>query len=297
MKSVFIFGFLPDSPGKTVVSTALCRGLLNRGFSVAPFKPRSGHNLWYQYDAFTECKREARLFCEDIMKLKRASRCRLPYEVLNPVDALMTPLDAGVFLRENYIRGMYIRESEIFSHLLVERYTSWIEGKMKSVICVNETSLSHGALGDREYIEALTEKADRVVTIRDVSEWASVFERFGPRSISTCRDKIAEDYELMVVEGFNDAVCPAPGLRYEVVVGVGPGIAALYDPSDFDRAIKVRSTIGSNPMELRSNNIVELIKPEKILTVPALNSKDLVAFDRLSQKLDELVLAILERFE
>jgi predicted P-loop ATPase/GTPase len=297
LRAVFIFGFLPDSPGKTVVSTALCRGVLNRGFNVAPFKPRSGHNFWYQYDACVECKREARLFCEDIMKLKRASRCRLPYEVLNPVDALMAPLDAGVFLRDDYIRGMYLRESDTFSHLLVERYTSGVGGKTKSVICVNETSLSHGVLGDRGYIEALMEKADDVVTVSDVSEWASVFERFGPRSISMCRDRIGEDYELMVVEGFNDAVCPAPGMRYEVVVGVGPGIVALYDPSDFDRAIKVRSTIGSNPMELRSNNIVELIKPDEILTVPALKSKDLVAFDRLSQKLDELVVAILKRFE
>lgn len=297
MKSVYLFGFFPDSPGKTVVSTALCRGLLNRGFNIAPFKPRSGHNLWYQYDAFTKCKKEARLFCEDIIKLKEASRCRLPYELLNPIDALMAPLDVGTFLKENYIRWMYLKEANTFSHLLVERYTSWEEGKTESVICVNKVNLSNGALSDREYIRALLEKADEVVALKDVAEWASVFRRLETRSISTCSKSIEEDYEFLVVEGFNDAVCPSPELRYDAVVGVGPGVAVLYDAGDFERTIRVKSMIGGDPMELRSKDIVEFIKPEEILTIPALNSKDLIDFDRLSKRLGEIVSAVLDRFE
>jgi predicted P-loop ATPase/GTPase len=96
---VFVFGLFSHSPGKTVASSALARGLLNDGFNVGVFKPRSGHSMWHQYEAFLKCRAEGRLFCEDIMKLKEASRCPLPYEVLNPIDALMSPLKVEKFLR------------------------------------------------------------------------------------------------------------------------------------------------------------------------------------------------------
>lgn len=293
--SIYVFGLFPISPGKTVVSTALCRALLNRGFKVAPFKPRSGHNLWYQYDAFKKCKKESRLFCEDIIKLKEASRCYLPYEILNPVDALMAPLDAGDFLEKNYVREMYLKEGDTFSHLLVERYTSCEEGNIKSIICLNEKSLSRKALTDRDYIHDLMEQSDDVVTVEDESGWISAFRRFGPRSISTCARRIAEEHEVIVVEGFNDAVCPAPELRYDAVAGVGPGAAAMFDSGDFERVIKLKSMIGVDPMGLRSEDIVEFIKPERILAIPALDNGVLTDFDQLSKTLVEMVDAILKQ--
>ena len=297
MRSIYVFGLFQISPGKTVVSTALCRGLLNRGLKVAPFKPRSGHNIWFQHDAFNKYKRDARLFCEDVIRLKEAARCQLPYEILNPVDALMAPLDAGIFLEKNNIRGMYLKQPNTFHHLLVERYTSWEDGKAKSTICVNEKNLSGGVLSDLEYIRELTGKAEKVLTIEDVAGWASVFRKLGPGSISTCCRRIGEESKLMVVEGFNDAVCPMLGLGYEAVLGVGPGSAAFYDSSDFDKVIKVKSMTGGDPMELRSKDIIQFIKPDEILSIPALDRRDLTNFDRLSEKLGHVVLAVLKRLE
>jgi len=42
--------------------------------------------------------------------------------------------------------------------------------------------------------------------------------------------------------------------------------------------------ITGEPMGLRSREIVDFIKPEKILTVLALSKKDINDFDRLSKK-------------
>lgn len=101
----------------------------------------------------------------------------------------------------------------------------------------------------------------------------------------------------MVVEGFNDAVCPAPELRYDAVVGVAPGVAALYNPEDFHRVIEVKSKIDSDPMGMRAEDIVYFIKPEKMLTIPALDDNDIVDFDRLSEKLCKIIEAIFHTFK
>ena len=296
MRSIYVFGLFPISPGKTVVSSALCRGLLSRGFKVAPFKPRSGHDLWYQYEAFKKCKKNARLFCEDITKLKEASRCQLPYEILNPIDALMAPINARTFLENGYVREMYLKKENTFLHLIVERYTSWKEDRTRTLYCLNKKSFCDETLSYKDYVRDLTSKPDEIITIEDASGWASVLRRFGPVCTSTCSRRIAEEYEMMVVEGFNDAVCPAPELRYDVVVCVAPGVAALYDPNDFHRVIEVRSTIGGEPMGMRAKDIVDFIKPEKIFKVPTLDIDDLGDFDRLSKKLGYITEAVLDRF-
>ena len=297
LRSIYIFGLFPISPGKTVVSAALCRGLLSRGFNVAPFKPRSGHNLWYQYPTFQKCKEEDRLFCEDIIRLREASGCQLPYEILNPIDALMAPLDAGDFLKKNDTRGMYLKQAITFDHLIVERYTSLEEGETKSTICINEKNLSGGVLSDIEYISELTETAEKVLRIEDATGWASIYRKLRPVSISTCNRKIVEKHEVTVVEGFNDAVCPAPELRYKAVLGVAPGVVAFYDPDDFERVIKVKSMTGGDPMGLRSKDIIQFIKPEGILSIPPLNSRDLINFDVMSHKLWNVIDAVINRID
>lgn len=294
-QTIFVFGFFPVSPGKTVVSTAICRGLLNRGFKVAPFKPRSGHNLWYQHDAFLRCREESRLYCEDIIKLSKASRCPIPNETLNPIDALLAPLDTRKFLEEDYIREMYMKEAITFHHLLVERYTLWRDGP-RTILCVNENNLAEDSFVDGSYIRGLGERSDEVLSIADAQGWNSVFRRLGPECTSTCFRKIAEDHELMVVEGYNDAVCPAPGLRYDVVVGVAPGLAAFYDPDDFHRVIDVKSETGKEPMGMRAVDMIHFMKPQRVITVPALRGHDIKDFDTLSRKLDNIIDSVVEEF-
>ena len=66
---------------------------------------------------------------------------------------------------------------------------------------------------------------------------------------------------------------------------------------DFHRVIEVRSKTGSNPMGMRSEDIVYFIKPEKMLPIPALDNNDLVDFERLSEKLGKIIEAIFNRFK
>jgi hypothetical protein len=47
--------------------------------------------------------------------------------------------------------------------------------------------------------------------------------------------------------------------------------------------------ISGEPMGLRSRDIIEFIKPEKVFSIPALGIEDITDFDMLSKKLVEIV--------
>ncbi|MBS7288244.1 MAG: hypothetical protein KIH01_05750 [Candidatus Freyarchaeota archaeon] len=50
MVSIFVFELVAGDAGKTVVASAIVRGLVRRGFDLGVFKACSEHDLWYDYD-------------------------------------------------------------------------------------------------------------------------------------------------------------------------------------------------------------------------------------------------------
>ena len=298
MYSIFVFGFLPESSGKTVISSALAKGMVNRGVKTCVFKPRSGHNAWYQYDVFLRCKSEGRLFCEDIIKLREACKCSLPFEVLNPVDALLSPLDAKTFLKRKMINQFYLFESDIFLHLIAERYTI-CEEYARNILLINIKALkSPFVMKDMEYARKLKENADEVLFLKDSNEWNSIFQKYGPKAIRSCYRKISEKADCVVVEGFNDAVCPDKSLHYDIVIGVAPGVAVFCDAENFHMVIETLEKLGKDPRSLRAEDIVKYLKIIKILRVPPIRSSYLKDYEILSGKLDpvtDLSLRLLQK--
>lgn len=294
---VFIFGLFPDSSGKTVISTALSRELLNRGVKVGVFKPRSGHNLWYQYEVFLKCKSEGRLFCEDIIKLKKASECQLPYEVLNPVDALLAPLNTQLFIERGLTDRMYILEEELHPHLIIERHTTLGDyGKIRNILLLNERSLKSGSLlVDCEYVNRILMKAERIITIHTAEEWAALSNKLASQSICSCYRKVKDEYEAVVIEGYNDAVAPERQIisDIDIAVGVAPGILVIYDADDFRRVLDVMGRLGKDPRTLRSKEVIKYLKRHRILRIPPvphflLRNYDLLC-ERLGAALDPIV--------
>jgi len=286
--SIFIFGLFPEDSGKTIVSSALARGLVNRGIKTCVFKPRSGHNYWRQYDAYLKCKEKGRLFCEDIIKLRKACRCSLPLEVLNPVDALMSPLDVKKFIDEKKIDYLYLLAENIFSHLVVERYTT-CENRVENILCINaEAVRTRSAIIDEEYLRRLENHADEIIYVNSVEEWNGIFQKYSPRAIRSCYEKISRKFEYIIVEGFNDAVCPDETLRYDLTIGVAPGIIVFYDAEIFHKALRILGEI-KDSKTLRAQDIIKYLKERKVLTMPALPSSHLRNYNILSGDLSKIV--------
>lgn len=294
MRSVFVFGLLPESPGKTVISSALTRGMINRGIKTCVFKPRSGHNFWYQYDVFLKCKKEGRLFCEDIVKLRRACKNSLPFEVLNPVDALMGPLNAEEFIERKMVDQLYLFEDDVFLHLIAERYTI-CKDKIENVLCINTRAIrSRLVMTDLEYVRELEKHADKVLYLNSSDEWNSIFQDYGPKAIRSCYRRISEKSDYAIVEGFNDAVCPEESLRYDLVIGVAPGVIIFYDAKDFHDVIETFKDLGKDPRSLRAKDIIKYLKKVKTLSIPALPSSHLKDYDVLSKDLNQVVESALD---
>lgn len=245
MASVFVFGLLPDSPGKTLVSRAIVRGLINRGMDVGVFKPRSGHNYWYQYDAFRNCREEGQLFCQDIIELREArGGDTLPYVLTNPVDALMSPLRVEGYLLGKEWNQFYIDEYQSFSHLVLERYTIYNSGIINNIICINSASAKDVLFQEETFVKDVISKASEAIQIGSVEKWNQVYEELSSQAIPSCYKKVCEEHRNVLIEGYNDAVCPNPDLIYDLVIGVAPGLVIFYDPERFAQIIKFMKDSG-----------------------------------------------------
>jgi predicted P-loop ATPase/GTPase len=290
LPSIFIFGFLPYSSGKTVVACAVARGLANHGYSVGAFKPRSGHNFWYQYEAVYKGLEGGHLFCEDIMKLRAASRCQLPLEILNPVDALMSPINVESFLERRQLDRLYLIQRDMFAHLVGERYTILRNGKQELTLCLNEENICSGLiLFDIKFLRSLKSSVNKIIPVKSLSEWNEVFQTLGPLAMQSCYREIVDKSEYVIVEGFNDAVCPDKSLRYNLVIGVAPGLAIFYNAEKFHQRLYTLEKLGKDPITLKSEDIVKYLKKERILKIPPLTKQILDDYESLSQKLEEIV--------
>jgi predicted P-loop ATPase/GTPase len=290
LPSIFIFGFLPHSSGKTVVACALARGLADQGYSVGGFKPRSGYSFWYQYEAVYKGLESGQLFCEDIVKLRAASRCQLPFEVLNPVNALMSPINVESFLERRQMDQLYLIQRDMFAHLVGERYTVLRNGKQETTLCLNEENIHSGlTLCDMKFLRRLKSSVNRIIPVKSLYEWNDVFQTWGPLAVQSCYREIVDKSEYVIVEAFNDAVCPDTTLRYNLVIGVAPGLATFYNAEKFHQRLHTLEKLGKNLITLKSEDIVKYLKKEKIVKIPPLTKQVLDDYESLSQKLEEIV--------
>ncbi|MEM1658056.1 MAG: hypothetical protein QXK94_03385 [Candidatus Jordarchaeales archaeon] len=287
MLSVFVFGLLPESSGKTTVCMAIARGLHLKGWKVGVFKPRSGHSYWYHHEVYAKCREEGRLYSWDVLRLAEACECNmLPLEVLNPVDALFSPPDR---LTLN-LRLVELHFADPFLSLVAERYT-FFDGSLKVTLCLNGVNLGKDCLifKDWDYIEELRRKASRVVVVESLEEWNRVYVQHAHAAIISCYNAVCRRSDVVVVEGFNDAVCPDPELSFNLALGVAPGVVFIYDGERFKRAVEAAAAPSRDPRNLEARNIVDLLKPERVVRIPALTSREVSDSGKLASKLSNLV--------
>ncbi|MBC7129945.1 hypothetical protein H5T51_01825 [Candidatus Bathyarchaeota archaeon] len=213
----------------------------------------------------------------------------MPFEILNPVDTLFSPLNTFKFLELNMADRLYILEENPFAHMIVERYSIWENG-LKNILCVNAEAVnSKIVIVDNQYISSLKEKAAKTFYPSSLEEWNSIFEVYGSMTIRSCYKRASEDAEYMVVEGFNDAICPEKTLKYDVVVGVAPGVAVFYEAENFHRLLETMEKLGRDPASLRAKDVVKYLRKIRILNIPPITVEYIKDYDRLSCELNTIV--------
>jgi predicted P-loop ATPase/GTPase len=254
-----------------------------------PLKARAGHNYWYQYDMLQPCLKEGRLYCSDIIKLKKASGSKEKFEILNPIDTLITPLNTYYYLENETSRNLHLANRDLFNHLVMERYTILKNGGMENTILLRE-SPTH--LISTDIIEKITSKADKIEKIDHLDSWTSFYDKNASNAITTCTEYL-KTHEVIVSEGFCDIIYPAPLFQHEVVVGVSPGTIVIYDSNRFCKAVKYHTR--ERKSQFRASEIVSYLKPMGIYKIPPLTKSELDDFDKLSKTYQEPLESILTK--
>jgi hypothetical protein len=216
----------------------------------------------------------------------------LPYEVLNPVDALLSVFNIEAFLERKCVSQMFLLEQEAYSQLIVERHSILKDGEVESVLLLNEGNVNAGSvLVERDYLEELKGATTQVIPLHGPSEWAALSNELGAKAIQSCYSVVKRACVSLIIEGFNDSVCPDPRVVEEadVFVGVAPGAAIFYEPNEFKRILNTMAKLGKDAKTLRSESVIKFARKHKVLKVPLLPPEYLNDYDKLSMKLGQIV--------
>ena len=288
---MFVFGLFEDSPGKTTFSRGLLHSLSEAGLKPAPLKARAGHNYWYQYDMLQPCLKEGRLYCSDIIKLREASGIDEAYELLNPIDTLVTPLDSRHYLENEKPRSLFLANKDLFNHFSMERHTKVEDDKINNTILIRETPIH---LVPEKTLEKLYGNADKIIKIQNLEKWGRFYEKTANESITSCTNHLkTKDYDVMVSEGFCDIIYNAPRIEHDFIVGVSPGYTVKYNPKRFSKVIEYKASEGKT--QFKASEIISYLKPEKINRISPLTSSELKDLDRVSEAYGETIDSIISQ--
>ncbi len=169
---------------------------------------------------------------------------------------------------------------------------------MDNVLCINEEAGKRSVtIVDEDYLTRLKKRASRVISLHSLAGWNRVFNELGPASVRSCYRRVSEMFEYVIVEGFNDAVCPEPTIRHDIIIGVAPGVAAFYDAKRFYGLLDTMSELGKNPAALTAREIAKFLREKAITPIPALPEDCLMDYDKLSVRLSDLAAIVLKRLD
>ncbi len=285
---IFIFGFLENNSGKTTVARALISCLKVRGFKVSGFKPLSGHSFWWQYNSYLKCVEKGSLFSEDAYILWKTMNEKIPVEVLNPADVLLSVPNLEKLYRFKNFSLLY--NSSTMNWFVAGRFTFLDGKKKKDLIYYNKRE---NLLIKPEKLIASLKKRNTLLPVSNPKEFLDLHRKYYRKSVETCFQEISKKFSLIVAEGFNDAVYPWKGVeKAGLVLGVSPGFVSIFGNKEFTEAIHARGK-----WELTTSaDIINLMKPLKTVKFPHLTSKEVESDEAILKKAEKSLEEILSHF-
>ncbi len=256
-KAILIAGMLPHDSGKTTFALMLAEALREEGFRVKAMKPVAAHSAWFQPWSLAESYRLGVLVGGDVIRYLRSGLIDNP-DIQNPVDLLTAPPDpAALPTTSTYMSFVEALETQVVAARLS------IHGRTYYVIPDNlartpshlrtalENLLSH--------MRPVSKASPQWLLLRLSSPEVRAHILDVTRSLLRTTD-------VLLIESFNNALIPAPGLESMVssVIAVAPGRALVY------RGGKLRAYVSGLPAGVRSltHSFASLAKPDASLSIP-----------------------------
>jgi len=270
---LLVVGLVPYDAGKTTIAESITLAIRDIGIKPLVYKPFSAHNWYLQYGTTIENLKSGMLFCEDILKLRKIADIKEPYEILNPVDTLMAPLDPEYYIKNRMLRYYFIQLNDNRSHIVASRITIYVKqvNKHYNLILINKRAIKGKTLITKD-IEKLVYNADRILEEDRLDEYIAKLEQLRIPAITSTLSYLEEKYTHIIIESYNDAAYPLPlNIKVDYVIAVSPGKAMIYDAKDYLKAIHLKAMI-SKTYQIKTSDILDLLKPRQIIKIPPITN-------------------------
>lgn len=245
--------------GKTTFSVGLCREASARGY-----KPRAGHDYWFDHDDYRAAVADGRLYGKDAKRLAAASPGSVRPEDINPIHRLWLPTPG----RGSGLLGQDGRQ------FVCDRVS--VGDDAPDGVSTTDTGDAYVVNDTIELPASARESLPLDDALRVDS--LSAFNDLMGRLHAPATDRLAAEIEAAdraVIESYADIARPFPSLSADAVAVVEPRRCRVFDGERYLKACEVASgSAREGQLEERVGNVLELVDPVATVSLPALTSDD-----------------------
>jgi len=233
-KIILVNGLLPYDSGKTYLTIALAKALKNKGYNVLVYKPVAGHSAWYQFNTVINSLKYGILVGEDVVKYKELLGLKTRFELLNPIDLLLAPLNPRSFT--NISEYLTLLSSQ-FSQIVLLRLSDCRDNTTQYYMVKDNIARTIPEL--KPWIERLIEKFNpkpiSVECLLNILKSASISE-----ILDYALNVLKREADIVIVESFNNAAVPYFNIldNINLVLTVTPGYLFKLDVNSFKEIVK-----------------------------------------------------------
>lgn len=245
--------------GKTQFAIRLSRALSEEGHSIEYFKPLSGHNYWYSHEHTKTCLQNGLLASMDAMKVRKFLNPRSPIELANPVHSLFVPMRLEKPL-QNLTNTLGLAGAS--SVLTMERFSRPDASGIDTTVLVAQRLVEEARLIIKQEEVGMLTRGAGILSVNNLEE-VQEFERLNfEKHVTDSFAEVERSADIVIIEGFNDAVWPWDGLEsVDTVLLISPAHIFTYDPERFRKAAYMMIR-GNLPIrEVTFGRISDLLKP------------------------------------
>ncbi|MHA1222186.1 MAG: hypothetical protein ACTSSG_03800 [Candidatus Heimdallarchaeaceae archaeon] len=267
---IFVGGILEYNSGKTTIAKNITSFFEQElDLSVAPFKPLSGNNLYYNYAAIKESVKKHGTFVSlDVVELYSIISNKVPIEIANPVHKVNTQALAHQFFSEGSLKTFYSRYSG--SVTLFQRFSICSsKNKIKTNYIINEPIYSNEKFWcDLSLIDPIIKNSGEFKLFKNDHEYYALNNHLYAESIKSAFNCLKQSSPVVIIESFNNSAHPAWCIRESnVIFLVGPGSLFIYEPQTYFRAIDNYHSINRNK-PTTTEDILQIGNPMQSFQLP-----------------------------
>lgn len=303
----FLVNGITTGVGKSFVASSIVRVLQSEGIKSCGFKPSGSTTLMEHTDLISEALENGRLYGDDCVSLKDASKSALMPEVFGPHYTLI--LNHARFFALSSWKGY--KENGVGARLL-DRFTIWNGDAAETIFILNRHEAQ--IFGIESMFKLLN-----CHEVTNANEFLALYKKYAKMSIQSCYDRLARETDVMVLESrgnsasgwftYDNERCYHGIKRLDYLVYVKPFEVSIYDGTEFlagvdevlkdltisrfgdsivvmDHVLKSITHLSIYPRNdrLLSAEVASQLKPKKVFKLPLVRRKDQPTLDAIIRK-------------